>query len=154
MTFFGLPLHVLMVPAVVVLVPLAATGGIVISVLRWARRRYGELVLVGALGAAVATYIAQVAGEDFQQNPSFATPSPEMLEHFALGDDLLVWTILLFVGVTAVVLGQRLVDRQLSRGNLVLLIGSVVTVVCAVVSVVQTVRIGHSGALAVWGWVA
>jgi hypothetical protein len=154
MTFFGLPLHVLLVHAVVVLVPLASIGGIAISVLKWARKRYGELVLVGAFGAAITTFIAQEAGEDFQRSPNFANPTPEMLEHFALGDDLLIWTILLFVGIAAVVLGQLLLNRHNARGNLVLVVGMVLTVVCAVMSIIQTVRIGHSGALAVWGGMA
>lgn len=149
MEFFGLPLHVLVVHAVVVLVPLVATGGLAISVLRWARLRYGSLVLVGALGAAGATFVGQEAGEDFAK--SFPQPSPEMAEHFALGDSLLVWVILLLLGIATVVLGQRLVDRDHSRGRLMLVVGSLVTVVCGIVSIVQTVRIGHSGANAVWG---
>jgi len=151
MTVFGLPLHVLMVHAVVVLVPLVAVGGLAVSLLRWARVRYGSLVLVGAFGAAVSTYIAQEAGEDFQRNPSFAEPTPEMEQHFALGGTLLIWVVLLLVGIAAVVLAQWLINRDNPRGKLVLLVGAVVTVVCAVVSVVQVVRIGHSGAVAVWG---
>lgn len=149
MTVFGLPLHVLLVHAVVVLVPLAAVGGLAISLLRWARVRYGELVLVGAFGAAVSTFIAQESGENFAA--TFSQVSAKMAEHFALGDSLLVWAVLLFVGVAAVVLGQRLVNRNHSRGRLMLLVGSLVTVVSAIVAVVQTVRIGHSGAVAVWG---
>jgi hypothetical protein len=149
MEVFGLPLHVLTVHAVVVLVPLAAIGGLAISILRWARLRYGSLVLVGALGAAASTFVAQESGEDFMQ--TFEQPTATMAAHFALGDKLLIWTILLFVGIAAVVLAQRLVDRQHPRGRLMLLVGSVVTVVCAVIAIVQTVRIGHSGAVAVWG---
>ena len=152
MEVFGLPLHVLTVHAVVVLVPLAAIGGLAISILRWARLRYGSLVLVGALGAAVSTFVAQESGEDFMR--TFEQPTATMAAHFALGDTLLIWTIQLLVGIAAVVLAQRLVDRQHPRGRLMLLVGSAVTVVCAVVAIVQTVRIGHSGAVAVWGGLA
>ncbi|HYP43761.1 MAG TPA: DUF2231 domain-containing protein [Propionibacteriaceae bacterium] len=149
MTVFGLPLHILLVHAVVVLVPLAATGGLAIALLRWARLRYGELVLVGAFGAAVSTYIAQESGENFAA--TFEQVSPKMAEHFAIGDSLLVWAVLLFLGVATLVVAQRLVDRNHSQGRLMLLVGALVTVVSAVVAVVQTVRIGHSGAVAVWG---
>ena len=152
MTILGLPLHVLMVHAVVVLVPLAAVGGLAISILGWARKRYGSLVLVGAFGAAVCTYIAQEAGETFQR--SFDRPTPTMLKHFAIGGDLFVFVVLLFVGIVAVQLGQRLVDRDQARGRLLRLVGTVVTIVCAVISIVQVVRIGHSGAVAVWGGLA
>jgi hypothetical protein len=145
----GLPLHVLVVHAVVVLVPLAAVGGIAISTLGWARKRYGELVLVGAFGALVMTFVAQESGEDFMTR--FPEPSAEMAEHFALGDSLLIWAVLLFLGVAAVVVGHWLTNRGNSRGRLIRLVGTAVTIVCAVVSVIQTVRIGHSGALAVWG---
>jgi hypothetical protein len=152
MTILGLPLHVLIVHAVVVLVPLAALGGLAISILKWARLRYGSLVLVGAFGAAVSTFIAQQAGEAFEK--TFARPTATMDKHFALGGSLFVWVLLLFVGVAVVMLGQWLVERDQSRGRLVLLIGSVVTIACAVVSVVQVIRVGHSGAVAVWGGTA
>jgi hypothetical protein len=149
MTIFGLPLHVLMVHAVVVLVPLASVGGIAIATMRWARLRYGSLVLVGAFGATVSTFIAQQAGEDFQR--SFARPTAAMEKHFAIGGSLFIWVLLLFVGTAVVMLGQWLIDRDHSRGTLVLLVGTAVTVVCAVVSIIQVIRIGHSGAVAVWG---
>ena len=149
MTVFGLPLHVLLVHAVVVLVPLAAVGGLAISFLRWARLRYGELVVVGAFGAAVSTFIAQETGEQFAA--TFEQVSPKMAEHFALGDKLLIWAVLLFVGIAAVVIAQRLINRDNPRGRVMLLVGAAVTAVSAVVAVVQTVRIGHSGAVAVWG---
>jgi H+/Cl- antiporter ClcA len=149
MTIFGLPLHVLMVHAVVVLVPLAAVGGVAISALRWARRRYASLVVVGAFAAAVSSFVAQQAGEDFQR--SFSRPTATMLRHFALGDGLTLWVVGLFVGTAAVLLAQWLADRQDSRARPVLIAGVVVTVVCAVVSVIQVIRIGHSGAVAVWG---
>jgi hypothetical protein len=149
MTVFGLPLHVLMVHAVVVLVPLAAVGGLAISTMKWARLRYGSLVLVGAFGAAVSTFIAQQAGEDFQK--SFPQPTETMQKHFAIGDTLFPWVLLLFVGVAAVQLGQRLLGQGRGPGRVFLLVGSVVTIVCAVIDVVQVVRIGHSGAVAVWG---
>ena len=64
MEILGLPLHPLILHVPVVLVPLVALGGIVISLLRWARERYASLVMVGAFGAAVSTFITQVAGQN------------------------------------------------------------------------------------------
>lgn len=149
-TVFDLPLHILVVHAVVVLVPLAAVGGLAIALLSWARRRYRELVLLGSFGAAVFTFIAQESGESFAAT-NFPQRSAEMAKHFAIGDSLLVWTVLLFLGVGALVLAQWLIDRDHPRGRLMLIVGAVVTVVTGVIAVVQTVRIGHSGAVAVWG---
>lgn len=149
MTVFGLPLHVLMVHAVVMLVPLACLGGVAIATMKWARLRYGSLVLVGAFGALISTFIAEQAGESFQK--TFARPTAAMRKHFAIGGSLMVWVLLLFLGVALLMLAQRLVDRDNPRGRLMLYVGMAVTVVGAIVAVVQTVRIGHSGAYAVWG---
>jgi uncharacterized membrane protein len=145
----GLPLHPLIVHAVVVLVPLAAIGGLAISALKWARLRYGSLVVVGAFGGAVSTFIAQHAGENLER--TLPKPTAAMEKHFNLGGTLLVWTILLFVGTVVLMAGQWLINRHDRRGNIVLIGGMVITVVCAVVAIVQTVRVGHSGAVAVWG---
>jgi hypothetical protein len=68
-----------------------------------------------------------------------------------LGGTLLVWAIILFVGTAAVMVAQRLIDQQNPRGRVALIAGGAVTAISAVVSLVQVVRIGHSGSTAVWG---
>ena len=145
----GLPLHPLIIHAVVVLVPLAALGGIAISVLTWARKRYGSLVVVGAFGAAISTYVAQIAGQDFYNSKPQRTAALEF--HASIGGQLLLWVILLFVGTVVVMLAQRLIDQEKPRGRIALIAGAVVTVAMAIVSIVQVVRIGHAGSFAVWG---
>ena len=47
---FGLPLHPLAVHAVVVLVPLAALGAVVMVVSRRLARRYGGLIVAACVG--------------------------------------------------------------------------------------------------------
>lgn len=145
----GLPLHPLVIHAVVVLVPLAALGGIAISVFTWARKRYGSLVVVGAFGAAVSTYVAQIAGQYLYN--SREQNSPATTAHAQIGGQLLLWVILLFVGTVVVMLAQRLIDQDKPRGRVALIIGAVITVAMAVISVVQVMRIGHAGSVAVWG---
>ncbi len=149
MEILGLPLHPLVVHAVVVLVPLAALGGIVISAWTAARKRYGWLTVAFAAAAAASTFVAQEAGESFAA--TFARTTPAMETHIELGGTLLVWVIILFVGAAAVMIAQRWIDQQNPRGRVALIAGGVITVICAVVSLVQVVRIGHSGATAVWG---
>jgi hypothetical protein len=73
-----------------------------------------------------------------------------METHINLGGTLLVWVVILFVGTAAVMFAQRLIDQQNPRGRVVLIAGGVITVISAVVSIVQVVRIGHSGSAAVW----
>jgi hypothetical protein len=49
-----------------------------------------------------------------------------------------------------VMVAQRLIDQQNLQGRIALIIGGVITVVTAVISLVQVVRIGHTGSAAVW----
>jgi|tagenome__1003787_1003787.scaffolds.fasta_scaffold20665607_1 hypothetical protein len=146
---FGLPLHPLILHATVVLVPVAALGGIAIAVLKWARLRYGSLVVVAAFGAAVTTYITQLAGVAFQKQ--FPNPTPAMKRHFAIGGHLFWWVVGLFVATAIVMLGQRLSDRNDRRGRIALMVGGALTVGFAVVCIVQVTLIGHAGAIAAWG---
>src|SRR3954467_12720153 len=60
---FGLPTHVLLVHAVVVLVPLAVLGAVVIAVWPAARRRYGWLVVAVTVVATATVPLATEAGE-------------------------------------------------------------------------------------------
>ena len=107
-TINGLPIHPLVVHAVVVLVPLAVLGTIVIAVVPKWRAPYG-LFVVGA--AAVATVLCPVA-----------TSSGEALEghvgdpgydHAELGEQL-VWFVLPVLVLSAVLvwLARRPVDRR------------------------------------------
>lgn len=129
--------------------PLAAFGGIAISVLKWARIRYGTLVVLGAVGAAVSTYITQLAGLAFQKQ--FPDPTEARKRHFAIGGHLFWWVAGLFVSTAVLMLGQWLSDRQDRRGRLALIVGAVATVGFAIVSLVQVIRIGQAGAVAAWG---
>lgn len=149
MEIMGLPLHPLIVHAVVVLVPLAALGGIAISLWAAARKRYGSLTVAFAFAGAASTLVAQEAGEALAA--TFAQHSALLEKHIAIGGQLLLWVILLFVGTLAVMISQRLIDQQHPSGRIALLLGAIVTVVTAAISVVQVARIGHAGATAVWG---
>lgn len=149
MEIFGLPLHPLVVHAVVVLVPLAALGGIAISLWTKLRLRYGSLVTLGAFGAAASTLVAQQAGESLAD--TMARKSPALDYHISIAGGLLVWTLVLFVGTVVVMAAQRLIDADNPRGRYALWAGIALTVLSAVVAVIQVARIGHAGSTAVWG---
>lgn len=149
MEILGLPLHPLIVHATVIIVPLAGIGGLAVACLTRARDRYGWLVVAFALLGAILTLVTQLAGSDFAE--AFQRHTPEMERHFALGNDLLPWTIALFVGTVAVMIGWRQLSDNRRIGRLILLLGMIITVVSAIVSIIQVLRIGHAGAVAVWG---
>ncbi|MEV0355463.1 DUF2231 domain-containing protein [Nocardia sp. NPDC050697] len=140
----GLPLHPLVVHAVVVLVPLAALGVVVIALWPAARARFGWLVVAVAGVAAVLTPIATSSGEELEH----ALPANELIErHAGLGDSMLYLVIPLFLVALALMLVQR-ASAVWARPVLIAL--AVVAIAVAVLATVQVVRVGESGARAVW----
>lgn len=167
---FGLPTHTLIVHVVVVLLPLAALGAIVLAVLPRLIRTYGLLVGVLTLIAVVAVPVATRSGESLYDRKSAtftsAADAPEavaMDRHRELGEQLLPYAGALLVAVL-LLLGGHLLGRRvgvptaggdsgvpafgvrLARG-----VVAVLTVVAAVMTVVMLIRAGHAGSDAVWG---
>ncbi|SDE58675.1 DUF2231 domain-containing protein [Pseudonocardia oroxyli] len=154
---FGLPLHPLVVHAVVVLVPVAALGALAVALWPAARRRWGWAVVVVVALAAVSVPLATSTGEGLEHNlPRTAA----IATHAELGDQLLVVVAPLLLVVVALVLVER--SRRTEgpgsapavRGTVrrVAIIGlAVATVLLAGAAAVQVVRIGDSGARAAWG---
>lgn len=147
----GLPLHVLVVHAVVVLVPLAVLGTLTVAVWPAARRRFGWLVVGLTAVATGCVPLATGSGEDLRDR---LTPTDLIRAHAHLGDELLVFVIGLFVVSTALVWfdhrNRRVAGDAPGSARAVALVLSVLTVALAVVSAVQVVRIGDSGARAAW----
>jgi len=162
--FANLPLHPLLVHAVVVLVPLAVLTGITVAVWPTARRRFGWPVVALAVLATLSIPVATSTGEALRDR----LPADPLIDtHAELGDQLLV----VVAPMTAVLLALMLLDRHRLRTARTEGPGSmtgpmttvrsrwtrpaavalaVLTVALAAVSAVQVVRIGDSGARAVW----
>lgn len=146
-----MPLHPLVVHAVVVFVPLAALGAIVISVSTWARRRYGWLTTAFALIAAVTSAVAYRAGQELYD--SFSRPTPAMRTHMEIAFAFPAWSWLLFAGSLIVTVSQFLIDRGSTARwlRIATWVGIAIAVVTAIGATVQVVRVGHAGSVAVWG---
>lgn len=143
-TVAGLPVHPLVVHAAVVLVPLAALGAIIIAFVRAASRRFGILVVIAAGAGAVASLLAKESGEQLAARVGM----PQ--EHADLGDTMPIIAAALFV----VVLVFWLVDRGVPmnrRRPIWLSALAVVQVLVAALAIYWMLRVGHSGAEAVWG---
>jgi uncharacterized membrane protein len=99
----GLPLHPLVVHAVVVLLPLAALGAILLAAGPVWRRRFGVPLLLLAVAGVGAVPVATWSGEQLQA--ALPGPNPLILEHQARGDTLLPFAagflVLLAVAVLA-----------------------------------------------------
>ncbi|MET1004724.1 MAG: DUF2231 domain-containing protein [Propionibacteriaceae bacterium] len=152
----GIPVHALVVHAVVVLLPLAIVGTIAIAVVpRW-RGRYGPLVVLVALVATVLVPVATSSGEELEKR--VGDPG----RHAALGDQLIWFAVPLLVLVTALVFLQRRRDAPVqprpeaggsaarTHGSSIVLVVAVLAVAAALASGVQVYRVGDSGAKAVW----
>lgn len=139
-TFNGLPLHPLVVHAIVVLIPLSVVGAIVVALRRTWRQSYGWLV-AGLLAVSTAlTPVATSSGEALEKR--VGDPG----RHAHLGDQLLWFELGLLVALVLLLV----VDRTSARGALLLVL-PVLVLVTAVAAGVQVYRVGDSGARAAWG---
>ena len=146
-TIGGIPLHPLVVHAVVVLIPLAALGVIAIAVVPKWRTRFGVLVVGVTAFATVMVPVATSTGEQLQ---GVKGENDLIEEHAELGDAALYSAVpLLILAVALWWLGRRAAQDAPAPRWLNLLV-PVLAVVVAVVAIVQMVLIGHSGAKAVW----
>ena len=139
-TVFGLPLHPLVVHAVVVLVPLAFIFALIVAFSDSWRERLALPLLVLIWISTGSAFLAKTSGESLQE----MLPGSEAIEEHAEWGDLAPWWVLLFAVVTAVWFWRQR-SGQVSwwlRG-LLLLTGLLATAV--------VLRVGHLGAIASWG---
>jgi uncharacterized membrane protein len=170
-TIDGIPAHPLVVHAIVVLLPLATLGGLVIAARASWRRRFGLAVL--AL-TAVAVGSVPVATRTGEQLKAVLPANPNIERHSQLGDGLLPFALAFGVAVLLLVIAGRLADRErgadtatsaAARANpdgtdggmrvtrtwrRVAIVAAALVAFTGVAATVQVVRIGHSGSVAVW----
>jgi uncharacterized membrane protein len=144
----GLPLHPLFVHFVVVLLPLAAAGAVVIAVWPAARQRFGWLVVAAAAGATLLIPFTTSAGEQLKER----LPDSQLIEeHQELGDLMLRLSLPLLVFVVALMVvhevGKR---REIRWAKLAMVVLAVLTVGSAVLAGVHMYRTGEAGSRAVY----
>ncbi|HEY1573436.1 MAG TPA: hypothetical protein VGG05_18980 [Pseudonocardiaceae bacterium] len=175
-TVDGLPAHPLLVDAVAVLLPLAAVCAVGLAVHRRLRRRFGWPVLT-LTGVAVATVpLAQATGR--QLSAYLAQPDQTLARHEQLGNQLLPYALGFGVAVVFLVVAGKLADRERAATiraehertsadgrdtparrvpttwRRISVLASVLVIVLAALTTVDVVRIGLTGAQAVWTGVA
>lgn len=139
----GLPLHPLIIHAVVVLVPLAAIGLIVMTTSGSRSKRYSPAVLfVSGLGA-LAAFTAVLSGQGFSKTLGLSKE-----QHFEYGEYLQWVALALFVVTVVLALLDRQSGGHRSRiGTIIVIVGIIV----ALAAMTLTVLTGHTGAELVWG---
>jgi hypothetical protein len=151
----GIPAHVLLIHVVVVLVPVSA---LLLVAQAWSRAIRRWAGIGGPLLCLAALVMVPVTAKAGQWLRDHLRPTPLIKQHAELGGHLLPWVIAMFaMSVLVWLLGRR---PQEARQPVVLaptagiakvqvLVAALATV-AALGSVVQTSRIGDSGAKAVW----
>ena len=136
-TVLGLPVHALVVHGVVVLLPLMAIiTAAVAFVPRWRATAAWPVAVVDA-GMVAMTFVARQSGEALQTRLGGQIAQ----EHAAVGRNLIWFALAMFLA-SLVVAVTRLSQRAT--------VGAVLTAVAAVFVVWWTVRVGHTGADALW----
>lgn len=137
---FGLPLHPLVVHAVVVLLPLSALGLVACVLFGRLRRGYAGLALLGLVAGTGAAWVAALSGHALADQ--VGTPAA----HMAWGEWLpRVATATLVVAAVWYFLQRGKAEPDSMAKGL-----GILTVLLSVVSTALTVIVGHSGATAVW----
>jgi hypothetical protein len=177
-TVGGLPAHILLVHAVIVLLPLTAVAVVLVAVWPAARRRLTEATAALAVVTTVVVPVTTDAGEWLERR----VPRTALIRaHTEIGDTVVPWSIgLAVVAVaflvrallarraargtvevaagggpgtgmaTSVLSGTTEKDTGLPGGRVVSVVLAVIAVVVAVGSVVTVYRVGESGSRAVW----
>ncbi|MEU4779866.1 DUF2231 domain-containing protein [Micromonospora sp. NPDC023633] len=151
----GLPAHVLVVHAVVVLVPLLALLSAAYVALPRFRSRLDWAVALLAVAAPVSAFVAVQSGEEltdaFVARGMQGPVLEQIFAHSRYGDILFRWVLPLAVATLLLLVatsGHRRVPKLPSWVTPVL---SVAVVALGVVSIVYVYLTGHSGAETVWG---
>lgn len=145
----GMPAHVLLVHALVILAPLTAVLEIVCAI--WPAVRRGHilwLTVILAAVVAVLTPITTEAGEWlYDQSPGHA---PVLEQHAELGDTMIYVAVALLVAALALV-ALWFAERG-DNARMLFRVGvAVVAVLVGIGAIIQVYRIGDAGARAVWG---
>jgi uncharacterized membrane protein len=150
-TINGLPAHILLNHFIVVLGPLAAILAIICALWPAARRRLIWLVLLLAVATLVLTPLTTNSGEWLADKLG---ASPAINHHAQLGDTL----VYMVAALAATVIVLAVVHIRQARGRTVKLavqaVVGVLVIAAAVATLVQSYRVGESGARAAWGTVS
>ena len=140
----GLPVHPLISHAVVIVVPLAAIGALILTFIPKWRTTYSPLVLIAVLFSPISAFIATQSGEALSERVGLPK------SHSTLGDRL-AFVVLAFAIVFSIWLAIERSARVRKKVPKVLQqVIKVLVPILAIASLILTVLVGHSGAEASW----
>ena len=140
----GLPLHPLIIHAVVVLVPLSALGVIFLLVFPRFAPTFSPLILILLIASTVAGFIAENSGQSLSNRVGYPGDHAEQGERLA--KLILLFTLLY---ITWFVIYRKSIKFK-SADKLLKNSLSVLLLLAAIASTTLTFIVGHSGAKASW----
>lgn len=156
-TIFGLPMHALVIHAVVVFLPLASVSVLAAAFWPKFRRWAGPLPLIVSVLATIMVPVATQSGEAFQARLN-AGENAAVNQHAALGNLMIWWSIGLVIAAAAVYwlhmqAKKASVSGTTARPSQGLVIAiMVLAAVASVGTLVHVARVGDAGARAAWAF--
>ncbi|BBZ21008.1 DUF2231 domain-containing protein [Mycolicibacterium gadium] len=148
-TISGIPAHALLVHGIVVLAPLTALLVILCAIWPAARRRLVWLVLAFAVVTAVLTPLTTSAGEWLLEHGG--PPRPILQEHAERGEWMIYFSVAMLIVAVALAGLHWVEGRSNKPRKAAAAMVAVMALLVGVSSIIAVVRIGDSGAQAVWG---
>ena len=140
----GLPIHPLISHAVVVIVPLAAIGALILTFIPKWRTAYSPLVLIAVLLSPISAFIATQSGEALSERVGLPK------SHSTLGERL-SFVVLAFAIVFSIWFAIERSERVRTKVPKILQqVINVFVPILAIASLILTFLVGHSGAEATW----
>jgi uncharacterized membrane protein len=152
-TVNGLPAHILLNHFVIALAPLTAILAVLCALWPAARRRLIWLVLLLAVGTVILVPLTTGSGAWLATRVDASPTSPALRAHEDLGETLVYLVATLAVSVTLLTAVHIRQARGRKSPFALHAVVGVLVIVTAAATVIQTYRIGESGARAAWGHV-
>ncbi len=145
-TVLGLPVHALVVHAVVVLVPLASAGLVVVALRPSWRRAYLPVVVLLATAGLAMVPVATQSGKRLEERVNAGgVVAQQIHDHQQMGQLVIYPTVAMWL----LALALLYLDRARVRGRAVTVVAGL-GVVAAVAAAGQVTIAGHLGSTAVW----
>jgi hypothetical protein len=153
MEFRGVPLHPLIIHAVVVLVPLAALSALVFAVPKWRWVARWPAVVLAVIGA-IAVQLAVISGRDLEEDRHLDSPLLHTHEEWGERLQIAMWifAVVMVVAFWAIPYVTRISGGKDGVTRIAVLEKPllVVVVLAAIAVLVLVVLTGDAGARAVW----
>lgn len=143
---FGLPTHVLLLHAAVAGIPLVCLTTIAIAARPAWRRRFGLVNAIVTVVMVGVTYATDLAGQQLYNHATYLDKIAA--QHRGLGLTLVWFVAAVAVFAAALVVADR---AGYAEHHATMVTISALAIAASAVCIVQTVRVGDSGARAVWG---